>query len=275
VEETAGVTRKAVTDCLEPEEHVLFGRVLHSLNREQVPFLLAGGYVFSHYSGFWRNTKDMDIVVKLEDFDRAVRVVLAQGLQDYYPVEGYDRSWIFRAHRGPIIVDVIHCFANHADHVDDSWLDHGVPGEFAGEPVRFIAPEDLIWMKLFVFQRQRCDWPDLLNILRGQDGALDWDYLLRRTGEHWRLLAALVEVYDWLCPGERHYIPGPLRAELARRHRRQEPTVTTRASLLDSRPWLTEPGAGLNLVPALPAPPDLLEECEAHQFEEEKEELVA
>src|SRR5689334_4419380 len=40
----AGVTRTPVTDCLGPEEQELFGRVLRSLNRQQVPFLLAGGY---------------------------------------------------------------------------------------------------------------------------------------------------------------------------------------------------------------------------------------
>jgi hypothetical protein len=232
---------------LSPGERALFSAVIRGLRKRGVPFVLAGGFGFSHYSGFWRNTKDMDVLVTPADFTAAAEVVLTCGFEDYFDVLPYDRSWIFRAHQGHVIVDIIDGFANHVDVVEESWFARSTPGEFAGEPVRYLSPEDLIWTKLFVFQRDRCDWTDLLNIIRGLEGSLDWNFLLRRVGEHWRLLAALVDVYDWLCPAERGFIPDSLREELARRRRRPEDSTPMRADLLDSRHWLTEPGAGLSV----------------------------
>jgi hypothetical protein len=234
---------------LTPAERTLFGATLRRLRARRIPILLAGGYVFSHYSGLWRGTKDLDFLVGEADFVRSIEVLQGLGLRDYYEVETYDRSWIYRAYQptggAPLIVDAIYRFPNRVDAVDASWFARGVPGQFAGEAVRFVAPEDLIWMKLFIVQRERCDWPDLLNIIRGQRGQLDWEHLLRRAGEHWRLLGALVDVYDWLSPRERDFIPDGFRAELNRRRLTPEAPRGTRATFFDSRPWLTAPGAGL------------------------------
>jgi len=232
-----------------PEEQDLFARVIRGLKARRVPFLVAGAFGVYHYSGCWRNTKDMDVLVAMDQFPAAVEVVRAAGLEDYYPVEAYDRSWIFRSHLADVIVDVIHGFPNHVAEVIGSWFAHGRPGEFAGESVQYVAPEDLIWMKLFVFQRERCDWPDLLNIIRGLRGELDWERLLRQADEHWRLIGALVEIYSWLCPAEQHFIPAAIRELLDQRRRRGEPLVPSRKDLFDSRPWLTDPGAGLPHVP--------------------------
>jgi hypothetical protein len=243
------VSQGPATPWLAPEERATFAAVLRELNRREIPFLMAGGFVFSHYSGLWRNTKDLDVVVTRANLERAVDAVLSQGLQDYYPVLPYDRSWIYRAYRplgeDKIIVDVIHQFANHADVIGDSWFAHAVSATFAGEPARFVAPEDLIWMKLMVFQRERCDWPDLFNVIRGLRGQLNWERLLRSAGEHWRLVGALVNVYDWLCPDERHFIPASVREELADGLRHPEAAHAPRNGLFDSRPWFTEAGAGL------------------------------
>lgn len=239
-----------ISNELSPDEKELFARVIRGLKARRVPFLVAGAFGVYHYSGCWRNTKDMDVLVTMDQFPAAVEVVRAAGLEDYYPVEAYDRSWIFRSHRAEVIVDVIHGFPNHVAEVIGSWLAHGRPGEFAGEPVHYVAPEDLIWMKLFVFQRGRCDWPDLLNIIRGLRGKLDWDRLLSQAGEHWRLVGALVEIYSWLCPAEQHFIPAAIRERLDQRRRRGEPAAPSRKNLFDSRPWLTDPGAGLPKAPA-------------------------
>lgn len=243
------VSEGASTSRLHPEDREIFAGVLRALQERGVPFLMAGGFVFSHYSGLWRNTKDMDIVVTRSQFDRAVEAVRSHGLADLHPVLPYDRSWIFRGYRdsehGRTIVDVIHQFANHADVIDETWFQRGVAAEFAGERVEFVAPEDLIWMKLMVFQRERCDWPDLLNVIRGLRGQLDWERLLRNAGANALLVAALVDIYDWLCPAEREYIPAYVREELAHLRRHPEPARAPRNDLFDSRAWFTTPGAGL------------------------------
>ena len=102
-------------------------------------------------------------------------------------------------------------------------------------------------MKLFVFQRNRCDWPDIMNVIRGTRGNLNWHHLLTQVGPHWRLLCALIEIFDWVCPGDRHYVPDWFRAELERRRRSDTQTdreAECRNDLFDTRPWLTAPGAG-------------------------------
>jgi hypothetical protein len=102
-------------------------------------------------------------------------------------------------------------------------------------------------MKLFVFQATRCDWPDIINVIRGTQGGIDWEDLLDRVGEHWRLLHAVVIIYDWLCPRDREFIPERFRWELLERERQgheADPDDTCRNVLLDSRPWLATAGGG-------------------------------
>lgn len=40
--------------------------------------------------------------------------------------------------------------------------------------------EEMIWDKLYVMQRDRCDWPDTLNLLYAAGPTLDWQYLFGR-----------------------------------------------------------------------------------------------
>jgi hypothetical protein len=233
-------------DELGPSERDWHSRALAALDDAGVPFLIAGAFALNHYSGLWRGTKDLDVLVLASDRDRAVEAVTAAGMRDLFPEESYDRNWIFRATRDGVIFDIIWSLANYADSVDATWLEAATRAAFLGRPVRVVSAGDLCWMKLFVMQKQRCDWPDLFNVIRGTGGRLDWSRLLEQAGPHWRLLVGLTAVYDWLCPAETHFIPDEFRHALrALEHewvdgRDQE----CRANLLDSRPWLTTAGAG-------------------------------
>ena len=223
----------------------LFRAAMEALNREGVPFMLAGAFGLLHYTGMWRGTKDLDALILPQHRDRAVRAICDAGLHDMYDDEPYDREWIFRGTRDGVIVDLIWRLANKVDDIDPSWIERSTPGEFLGVPVRYVGPADLCWMKLFVFQRLRCDWPDLLNVIRGTGGKLDWDHLLREVGPHWRLLCGLVDIYDWLCPEERLFIPQSFRRKLEERlETNDDRAPECQKDLFDSRPWLTDPGAG-------------------------------
>jgi hypothetical protein len=230
---------------LRPEERRWFPRVLRALHQEGVPFMLAGAFALYYHTGFWRGTKDLDVLVLPEHREQAIEAVEGAGLRDMFAEEPYDREWIFRSRRDGVIVDLIWRMANYSDDVSPEWIARSTPAEFLGVPVRVVNPADLCWMKLFVFQRLRCDWPDIINIIRGTQGDLDWNLLLREVGPHWRLLCALVDIYDWLCPPERAFIPPTFRAELeARRRSHADADPECRKDLFDTRPWLTGPGAG-------------------------------
>jgi len=238
------VTREPGSD-FEPYQRKSYRDALGALNAGNVPFLVAGAFGLWHHSGLWRGTKDLDVVILPEARDAAVAAMNAAGFRDMFPDEPYDREWIFRSVRDGVIVDLIWRLANKEDDIDPTWFDRAVIGEIFGVPVRVVSAADMCWMKLFVMQLRRCDWPDIINIVRGTRGNLDWDHLLVEVGPHWRLLRALVDIYDWLCPPERHFIPDSFRGRLEELNRRNTDVQDEcRRDLLDSRPWLTGPGAG-------------------------------
>jgi hypothetical protein len=230
---------------LKGPEREWFGKAIEALNGEGIPFLFAGAFGLYHYTGLWRGTKDLDVLILPEHRERAIRAVTGTGLGDLYDQEPYDREWIFRSTRDGVIVDLIWQLANKVDALDQSWMDRGLSTQFLGMPIRVVSAADLCWMKLFVFQRGRCDWPDIINVIRGTGGRLDWDHLLAEVGPHWRLLCALTDIFDWLCPSERSFIPRAFRLELEDRRRKDlDGSESCHPDLFDSRPWLTRPGAG-------------------------------
>jgi hypothetical protein len=101
--------------------------------------------------------------------------------------------------------------------------------------------EELLWATLYILQRDRCDWGDLLNLLFTRGATMDWDHLLAAVGEDRRVLAALLEVFTWACPERARRFPG----ELWRRLRIEPPRGGQGAGdvdrnhirMLDSRDW--------------------------------------
>ena len=94
--------------------------------------------------------------------------------------------------------------------------------------IRFVPPEETLWSKLYVLQRDRCDWPDILNILYSVGPDLDWDRLLARVDEDAPLLAALVEVFRWVCPDRCRELPADARARLETAARSGAPGASER-----------------------------------------------
>jgi hypothetical protein len=243
--ESRQVPAGEISSLLKPEQRKWFPRAVRALQEEGVSFLMAGAFGLYHHTGFWRGTKDMDLLILHAHREAAIEAVCGAGFHDLFSDEPYDRDWIFRAVRNGVIVDLIWSLANKEDDVDQKWFDRSSTGEFFGMPLQMVSAADMCWMKLFVFQLHRCDWPDIINVIRGTKGNLDWNALLRQVGPHWRLLCALVEIYDWLCPPERHFIPREFRARLEElRRRNADAGHACRNDLFDSRPWLTHPGAG-------------------------------
>ncbi len=137
--------------------------------------------------------------------------------------------------------------ANQRAVVDESWL-RGPQVEVDGECFSLIAPEAALWTKLYVAQRDRCDWPDALNLLYGVGPELDWRYLFERLADDAPILGSLLSIFRWLCPGRARDLPpwiwDPLHQSApgfeAHPEGRSDMSLTrTRARLLDSRPWFT------------------------------------
>jgi hypothetical protein len=217
--------------------------VLDHAVREDVPYALGGGLSVGIYTGKARYTKDLDIYILPEDRDRVIDMTIRCGLGDYYETKPYDRSWIYRAHTGEIIVDSIWAMANRRTQVDHGWLDRGPMIRMFDRQVRVIPPEELIWSKLYVMQRDRCDWPDILNLICATGPTLDWNHLIERVAEDLPLVKALLAIFAWISPEEAAALPKwvwqTLELPLPASSRDPEGRPR-RPDLLDTRPWFRE-----------------------------------
>jgi len=224
-------------DSIPEEQWEIYRRVIQEAKRRQIPFALGGAFCRAHYTGLWRNTKDIDLYVLPKDREAMIRTVSDMGLRDYYETKPYDRSWIYRAHSGEIIVDTIWAMANARADVDERWIHGGPELEIRGERLRALPVEEIIWDKLFIMQRDRCDWPDALNLVKSAGPTLNWEHLLERLGDDSPLLIGALWVFGWVCPSCAQSVPKwvwtrlnvPIPPE----------NGLCRAKLLDSRPWLT------------------------------------
>lgn len=233
-------TGRAWTEQIPDDEWAIYQRVVAEARAEGVNFALGGAFAVAAYTGFWRNTKDLDFYVVPAQRDAMIAAVTRAGLADYYWVQPYDRGWIYRAHQGDIIADVIWAMANRRALVDEAWITRGREVAVRGQRVRAVAAEEMIWAKLYILHRDRCDWPDVLNLIYAVGAELDWARLLGRLGDDARLLAGVLSVYLWLCPGRSRALPGWLWTEL---HLPPPPAGPVpdvdwqRVRWIDVRPW--------------------------------------
>ncbi|HSE93405.1 MAG TPA: hypothetical protein VLF19_08870 [Methylomirabilota bacterium] len=196
-----------------PQAARFYVAALHALTDGDVQFLVGGAYSFERYTGIARDTKDLDVFVRREDFDRALGALAAAG----YRTEMAFPHWLGKAYDGDDVVDVIFGSGNGCAGVDDEWFAHAVDEAVLGVPVRLCPPEETIWSKAFIMERERYDGADVAHLLRACAGGLDWRRLLRRFGPHWRVLLAHLVLFGFVYPIENGRIPRQVMAELSRR----------------------------------------------------------
>lgn len=219
------------------EQWAVFRSALVAARDTDVP--LGGGLAISFYTGLWRPTKDIDLYVTPEDKDAIVEGTRSAGLEDYFPKVPYDRNWIYRAtSEDGSIVDTIWALANSFAQVDRAWLVNGPVVSLFDQRVRLVAAEELIWSKIHVVQRERCDWPDLVNLLFASGPHLDWERLMGRLAGEERLLASLLLLFSWIAPGRAAAFPEWIWAQLEIAPPEPGPIKDEeRIRNLDSRPW--------------------------------------
>ena len=224
----------------------IYERVMDAAIAAHVPFALGGAFGLASYTGRWRDTKDLDLFVLPRHRRRMIDIVTKAGLADYYDKVPYDRGWIYRATTDGVIVDAIWAMANRRAKVDEWWLS-GPEVEMRGRKVKVVPAEAQLWDKLYIMQRERCDWPDIMNLLYTQGELLEWETILKRLGNDLPMLAGALCVFRWLSPGVAAKFPGWLweRLELPGTQGGNLPDVDrAHASFMDTRPWFAqEPAA--------------------------------
>jgi hypothetical protein len=196
-----------------PATAELYRTALELLNRSGVPYLVGGTYAFQYYAGISRTTKDFDVFVRPRDMQRVLDVLQRVG----FHTEVAFTHWLAKAYHGEKFIDVIYSSGNGVAEVDDEWFTYAVDEEVLGVPVKLCPPEEMIWSKAFIMERERYDGADVAHLLRHCSGLLKWDRLLRRFGNDWRVLLSHLVMFGFIYPGERALIPGAVTRDLVNR----------------------------------------------------------
>ena len=208
-----------------PDKAELYRTALEMLNRSGVPYMVGGTYAFQYYAGISRTTKDFDIFVRPRDVQRILDVLTRAG----FKTEVAFSHWLAKAHHGDKFIDVIYSSGNGVAEVDDEWFAHAVDEEVLGAPVKLCPPEEMIWSKALIMERERYDGADVAHLFRHCSGLLNWDRLLRRFGPNWRVLLSHLILFGFIYPGERALIPASVMKDLVA-HLAAELDVPTRDS---------------------------------------------
>ncbi|HEX6159245.1 MAG TPA: hypothetical protein VF111_03700 [Thermoanaerobaculia bacterium] len=228
-----------------PDRLEFYRDTLELFNREGLPFLVGGTHAYYRYTGIARETKDFDLFMRRSDYPRAEEVLHASG----YKTKLTFPHWLGKIHKDDAFIDMIFSGGNGEAAVDDEWFAHSVEGKIFGVPVRLAAPEEMIWSKSYVMERERYDGGDVMHLLLRTGKRLDWNRLIARFGDHWRILLMQIVKFGFVYPSERHRIPREVVDELMGRFTREmndrsSPekvcygTLTSRAQyLVDVREW--------------------------------------
>lgn len=176
-------------------------------------FLVGGAYAFARYTGIERHTKDFDVFIRREDFERAEKVFKDAG----YKTELTFSHWIGKAFKGDDFVDLIFSAGNGVAAVDERWFEYAVPGRVFDMDVKLIPAEEMIWSKGLIMERERYDGADIAHLLNAVGPKLDWRRLIDRYGRDWRVLYVHLILFGFIYPSDRSKIPTAVMEELAQR----------------------------------------------------------
>ncbi len=190
-----------------------YARALEIMNGSGIPYLVGGAYALQHLTGIYRDTKDLDIFIRNEDSSRTIELLASAGFETSIAFP----HWLAKAECEGHLVDIIFNSGNAISEVDDKWFEFADEGEVFGVPVKFTPPEEMIWSKGFIMERERFDGADVNHILLACARRLDWNRLLDRFGPNWRILLTHLVLFGFAYPSERDRILESVMRELMSR----------------------------------------------------------
>ena len=157
------------------EQRAVFTDVLNLLSAHKIPFAISGAFALHQHTGIWRDTKDLDVFLVDDQVLTALAALRAAGFE----TEICDPVWLCKARRGQYFVDLITGMSNAVVIVQNDWIERASHADIFGMQVKVLAAEELIASKLFVTRRERFDGADVVHVIHGTAGKLDWSRILQ------------------------------------------------------------------------------------------------
>ena len=186
---------------LDEEMCRFYRHAIEVLDASSVQYMVGGAFALERYTGISRYTKDFDVFVRRAHAEAALKAFEQAG----YTTEMTAPHWLGKVFNGDLFVDVIFSSGNGLSEVDDLWFAHARDAEVLGRRVKVIPPEEMIWTKAFIMERERYDGADVAHLMRATE--MDWRHLIGRFGHNWRVLFSHLVLFGFIYPGERDKIP--------------------------------------------------------------------
>lgn len=190
---------KVLEDLIPADQWEAYAPVMRRAEEMGLRFAMGGGLAYSLYGGHPRNTKDLDVFILPPDHEPYLKLMEEAGFNEYTVVP-YDRTWSYRGVKDGFIMDLLWGMLNDRAPFDEAWVKRGWEIPFRGVKIRLLPPEELMWTKMYIVHRDRCDWPDILVILGTRGPELDWSHFLERVGADAPLLGSILSFFRWLHP---------------------------------------------------------------------------
>jgi len=234
------MTAKAAARKAKGKRDEFYRRSMEVLQHANIPFLVAGASAFRFYTGISRHTKDVDLYLRPHNVDAALNAFARVG----YTTEKTFPHWLAKATSGRNCVDLVFRAGNGLCEVDDSWFERAHNQELLGLRVKICAPEEMLWMKAYIMERERFDGADIAHILESCADKLDWSHLLRRFGPDWRVLLSHLVLFGYIYPSEIGRVPAAVMNDLISRLKDDMPAIgpdrLCRGTLLSRQQYLAD-----------------------------------
>jgi hypothetical protein len=164
-------------DTLEVFMSVL-ARTVGVVESTRIPHAFMGGMASTAY-GRDRLTHDIDLLVRRQDAGRLLDALAADG----FATERRDETWLYKATRDGVLVDII--FETGVGiavvELDEDMLARTDRARLGDIEFTALGPEDLVVIKALAHKERRSrHWFDALGVLAAGH-LLDWEYLVRRA----------------------------------------------------------------------------------------------
>jgi hypothetical protein len=144
-----------------------------ALREQHVPFML-GGSLAAWARGGPQPKKDIDLMVKREDADRALQVLADAGMRVEHPPE----EWLYKAWHEDVLIDII--FGPSGLELTDDVLARAdtIPVMSVAMPV--MAIEDMLVTMLYSMDEHCLDYGAVVAITRSLREQIDWPSMRAR-----------------------------------------------------------------------------------------------
>lgn len=173
------------------------------LRDNKIDFLVGGAYALAEYTQINRDTKDFDLFLRPKDVEPA----LAMWREAGYSADYTFTHWLAKVQHGRVYIDIIFRSGNGLGAVDDVWFEYAREATIFGLEVKIVPPEELIYQKAYIMERERFDGADVAHLLSACAPNLDWGRLVKQFGPDWRVLWSHLILLGFIFPSKRNLIP--------------------------------------------------------------------